>query len=86
MARWEDRENRKFLRAGTIAAAALNPHIDRKRHPQPLTAYDFFHIPPPPKPKPTKKQLIVNADRVFGFVNRVHRRNEARRDRLKESA
>lgn len=70
MDRWEEKENRKFLRAGTIAAAALNPHIDHKRHPVPLTAYDFFNLPRPPAPKPTPAQLKAHAAAAFGEHNK----------------
>lgn len=79
---WQNKENREFLRAGTIAAAALNPHLDRKRHPQALTAHDFFHLPRPPEPKPTPAQLKENASRIFGIHNaRVRRLERGKKDR-----
>ncbi len=67
MDRWTEKENREFLRAGTVAAAALNPY--RKAHSKAITAADIFNLPKPPPQKPTKKQLIANADKVFSIVN-----------------
>ncbi len=68
MDRWTEKENREFLRAGTVAAAALNPY--RKAHSKAITAADIFNLGQViPKPIPTKKQLIANADKVFSIVN-----------------
>lgn len=71
MDRWETRENRKFLRAGTIAAAALNPHIDHKKRRQPLTASDFFNLPKPPPKRLTKAELLARAESFFSGHNKA---------------
>lgn len=68
MQRWKENENRKYLRAGTIAAAALNPYRS-KDHPDPFTAFDFFNIPRPPRPRLTKEQLIARAESFFSWHN-----------------
>lgn len=70
MERWEEKENREFLRAGTIAAAALSPYVDHKQHPYPLTAHDFFNLPKPPAPKPTPNELAARAEAIFGAYNK----------------
>lgn len=77
MDRWQEKENREFLRAGTIAAASLNPHL--KQHSQALSAYDIFNIPRPPEPKASKKQLIANAERVFSIINARAKKTEKKR-------
>lgn len=78
MDRWEEKENREFLRAGTIAAAVLNPWRGDDRKHRPYTAYDFFHIPRPEisKPKLTPAQIKANAERVFSLHNARVRRLE----------
>lgn len=80
MDRWEEKENREFLRAGTIAAAALNPWRGEDRKHRPYTAHDFFNIPRPelPKPKLTPAQIKANAERVFSIVNARAARLEGR--------
>jgi len=82
MDRWQEKENREFLRAGTIAAAALNPY--RKSHSKAITAADIFNLPKPPKLPLTKRQLIANADKVFSIVN-ARARKQAQKKK-KESA
>jgi hypothetical protein len=81
MERWQERENREFLRAGTIAAAAVNPHRDSRRHPEAYTAVDFFDLPRPARPKPTAAEIAQNADRVFSFHNEREKRAAKRRER-----
>jgi hypothetical protein len=81
MERWEEQEHADYLRAGTIAAAALNPHIDHKRQ-KPLTPYDFFNIPRPPEPPPTFEQRKQRAAAFFD----AHNRRVAKLERSKRSA
>jgi hypothetical protein len=84
MDRWEEKENRRFLRAGTIAAAALNAtaivdqFLGAKRHDF-FTANSFFKLPQPPQPK---KNLVAAAEKFFGVVNLRNKR----RERAKRSA
>jgi len=68
MQRWKENENRNYLRAGTIAAAALNPYRSKERS-EPFTAFDFFNLPRPPKPRLTREELIARADRFFSEHN-----------------
>jgi len=83
MDRWEEKENRRFLRAGTIAAAALNAtaivdqFLGAKRHDF-FTANSFFKLPHPPAPK---KNLLANAQKFFGVVNLQHKRRQQRAKR-----
>lgn len=64
MDRWEEKENRKFVRAGAIATAATNgPHFmseDKK----PIRIWDVFpHLPKPRSAEPDKYKAAV------GFFN-----------------
>ena len=79
MEQWQEKENRKFLRAGTIAAAALNPYRDAKSHPDAFTAADFFNLPRPEKPKINKAAIAAS---FFG----VHNANIKRLERKMRSA
>jgi hypothetical protein len=74
-----EKEQREFLRIGTIVAAIYNVNRDPKRHPKPITAFDIFSIPKPPEAKaepekPSKAQLIANAERIFSLYNARQRR------------
>lgn len=83
MERWEEREQREYLRAGTIAAAAINPYRDTKHRPEPFTAFDFFNIPRPKRKqqRPTKAELLGKAETFFGGYNDAVQRAEARKKR-----
>lgn len=80
MERWEEKEHREYLRAGTIAAAVLNPWRGQDRKNKPFTPYDFFDIPRPQKPKPTPEQLEARAASFFNSYNaRVVKLDERRK-------
>jgi len=81
MDRWEEQQQAYYLRAGTIAAAALNPHIDHKRQ-KPLTPYDFFNIPRPPTPPPT---IAQRKERAAAFFD-AHNKRVAKMERAKRRA
>lgn len=68
MERWEEKENREYLRAGTIAAAAANPYRGKDRQNRPLTAHDFFNLPRPEPREPSAKERAARMDEFF----RVH--------------
>lgn len=73
MERWNDRENREFLRAGTIAASALNPY--RKQHADYITAFDIFpHLPQPRPALPTPEEAAQNMRSFFKGLDRAKTR------------
>lgn len=77
MERWNDRENREFLRAGTIAASALNPYRDSKRFPAAITAFDIFpHLPKPAPILPTPEEAARNMERFFQRMDRQTKRKK----------
>lgn len=87
MEQWEEKENREFFRAGTIAAAAINPYRDVSQYPKGLTAYDIFpHLPEPPVVLPTPEEAKRNAERFFGTVEKLKERGHLRRVRPRRSA
>lgn len=89
MDRWQEKENREFLRAGTIAAASLNPYRDSKSHPEPFTAYDIFALPrppAPPRPKLSKAEVIARLDPIFKARNARLKKLEDKMARKKRSA
>lgn len=84
MERWKEKEDRKFLRAGTIAAAQMNAiaAVDSflgAKHRQVFTASDFFNLPKPETPKINKFAL---AKSFFG----THNANVKKFERKKRSA
>jgi len=79
MERWIEKENRKYLRAGTVAAAAINPHLDLKKT-TPLTPFDIFpHLPPPVPILPTPKEAAANMLSFFEGIERARERRAKRR-------
>lgn len=76
MDRWEEKENRRFVRAGAIACAALNPHIDHKKT-KALQPWDIFpHLPKPRSAEPDKFKAAVS---FFNLHNEKARRLEAKK-------
>lgn len=79
MDRWTDKENREYLRTGTIAAHALNPYRDNKFHPAPFTAFDIFpHLPKPPPVQITPAEAANNMRRMFEAMDRAKNRRQKR--------
>lgn len=87
MERWEEQENREFIRAGTIAASIYNVNRDSQKYPNPITALDIFpHLPAPPPVPVTPEEAKRNLDRFFGNVTKLKDRGHLRRVKPQRSA
>lgn len=78
MERWEEKEQREFLRQGTVAAAVYNVAAAFGGARKSYTAHDIFDIP---RPKPDLRANLANAELMLRTINAAHQRKEAKKRR-----
>lgn len=79
MERWEEKETRQFIRAGTIAASFYNAAAAFGGSQRTFTAYDIFKIKRP-EVRPDISASLANAELMLKTINAAHakRANKAR--------